>query len=101
MRDPLTYRHPRTTHGLWPCDAQEAVACHKYRTPIFKRLLLAFMAWGWIAVPAVLAVLVLSGCDNRETAVERAVFADAAAAAQDVEQQQRIERIAAMVEASQ
>ena len=58
MRDPLTYRYPRTTHGLWPCDATEAVAIHIYRTPLYKRVLFFCCRHGWFAiVPGLLVAI--------------------------------------------
>lgn len=78
----LTYRYPRTTHGLWPCDATEAVAVHKYKAPLTRRFFYALCRWGWIAVPALLAVSVLTGCDDLGAhAAVQADLADAVAQA--------------------
>lgn len=64
--DPLTYRFPRTTHGLWPCDAAESVAIHKYKTPLAKRFFYALCSygWPWMLTWAIAAVVFLAGCDD-------------------------------------
>lgn len=78
----LTYRYPRTTHGLWPCDATEAVAVHKYKAPMHRRFFYGLCRWGWAIVPAVLALSVLTGCDDLDSyAADQASLADAIAQA--------------------
>lgn len=54
-----TRRHPRTTNGLWPCDATEAVAVHIYRTPLHKRVLFFWCRHGWLFFVVGLAAAVL------------------------------------------
>jgi len=106
IRIPLPEGHNDTTevfrrqsHAL--CNAQEAQALHPWHAPLALRLFYVLLQWGWLAVPITLAVLVLTGCQLNDDAISRAVFADAQAAPGEVAQAQRIERITAMVEASQ
>lgn len=55
-----TLRFPRTTR----CDGH---AIEIYRPPLLKRFFYACVRLGWIAVPIVLLVLVLSGCVDMES----------------------------------
>ena len=66
-----------------PCDADSAVALHKYKAPLTRRFFYALLRWGWAAVFAGLAALVLTGCtDDLEThAAMQADLADAIATA--------------------
>lgn len=50
-----TLRFPRTTR----CDGH---AIYYYKTPAHRRFFYAFVRRGWLLVPVVLAVIVLSGC---------------------------------------
>lgn len=80
----LTYRYPRTTHGLWPCDATEAVAVHKYKAPMHRRFFYALCRWGWawMLTWAIAAAVFLSGCDDLDSyAADQASLADAIAQA--------------------
>ena len=56
MRDPLTYRYPRTLIEAFGCDATQAVAIHKYPTPLPKRFFFALIRHGWMLVVAALLV---------------------------------------------
>lgn len=62
--DDNTSTFTRTCPGFGKTAAQMAVAIEVYRTPLHKRLLWAFCLRGWLMVPAVLAVLVFSGCTS-------------------------------------
>ena len=62
--DDNTSTYARTCPGFGKTAAQHAIAIEVYRTPLHKRLLSAFCRWGWLMVPAVLAVLVFSGCTS-------------------------------------
>ena len=62
--DDNTRTYARTCPGFWKTQAQQAVAIEVYRTPLHKRALWAFCRCGWLMVPAVLAVLVFSGCTS-------------------------------------
>ena len=79
-----TRRYPRTSREAFGLSAREAIAIEVYRTPLHKRVLWAFCRCGWLMVPAVLAVLVFSGCtsDVDTYAAMQADLADAVAQAQ-------------------
>lgn len=80
----LTYRYPRTTHGLWPCDATEAVAVHKYKASMHRRFFYALCryGWAWMLTWAIAAVVFLTGCDDLESyAADQASLSDAIAMA--------------------
>ena len=62
--DNNTRTFARTCPGFGKTQAQMAMAIDVYRTPMHKRALLAFCRHGWLIVPAVLAVLVFSGCTS-------------------------------------
>ena len=62
--DDFTSTYARTCPGFGKTQAQMAVAIEVYRTPLHKRALWAFCRHGWLIVPAVLAVLVFSGCTS-------------------------------------
>lgn len=68
-----------------PCDALSAIALHSYKAPLTRRFFYALIrwGWGWAAVFAGLAALVLTGCtDDLEThAAMQADLADAIATA--------------------
>lgn len=66
-----TGRTARTTEQALGCTGH---AIYAYRTPLYKRLLFAFMRYGWAIIIAVLAVLVLSGCVDMQA--EQDVAAD-------------------------
>ena len=60
--NPTTRRFPRTTQEAFGCDADSAVALHKYKAPLTRRFFYALIRWGWAAVLA--AVFLLTGCDS-------------------------------------
>ena len=62
--DDNTRTFARTCPGFGKTAAQMAVAIEVYRTPLHKRVLWAFCRRGWMLMPAVLAVLVFSGCTS-------------------------------------
>lgn len=62
--DDNTSTYARTCPGFGKTQAQQAVAIEVYHTPLHKRALWAFCRCGWLMVPAVLAVLVVSGCTS-------------------------------------
>lgn len=62
--DDNTRTFARTCQGFGKTAAQQAVAIEVYRTPLHKRVLWAFCRHGWAIVPAVLAVLVFTGCTS-------------------------------------
>jgi len=66
MRDPLTYRYPRTLIDAFGCDATQAVAIHKYKAPPHKRFFYALCSYGWplMLTWAIAAVVFLAGCDD-------------------------------------
>lgn len=75
--DDNTSTFARTCPGFGKTAAQQALAIEVYRTPLYKRALWAFCRRGWLIVPAVLAVLIFSGCTSDiDTAI--AVHADLA-----------------------
>lgn len=55
-----TLRFPRTTR----CDGH---AIYLYRQPLWKRILFACVRLGWVLVPVILAVVVLSGCSDMDS----------------------------------
>ena len=81
--NPTTRMFSRRAGEHRPCDALSAIALHSYRQPLAKRLFYALLRWGWAAVFAGLAALVLTGCaDDLEThAAMQADLADAIAQA--------------------
>lgn len=87
----------RTCPGFGRTTAQNACAVQVYRAPLHKRLLWAICRHGWAIVPIVLAVLVLTGCDD--VAAARAIAADAAAAPNDAREQARREWLQQLAEA--
>ena len=82
--DDNTSTFARTCPGFGKTAAQQAVAIEVYRTPMHKRVLWAICRSGWLVLPAVLAVLVFSGCtsDVDTYAAMQADLADAVAQAQ-------------------
>ena len=66
MRDPLTYRYPRTSMDAFGCDANQAIACQRFKTPLTRRALWFVCDWGWAVVLA--AVFLLTGCDDMTVA---------------------------------
>ena len=83
MRDPITYRYPRTLIEAFGCDATQAVAIHKYPTPLPKRFFFALIRHGWMLVVAALLVFALTGCtDMQDEAATAASLRDALAQAQ-------------------
>ena len=62
--DDNTRTFARTCPGFGKTAAQMAVAIEVYKTPLHKRALWAFCRCGWLLIPAVLAVLVFSGCSS-------------------------------------
>ena len=81
--DDNTSTYARTCPGFGKTAAQQAIAIEVYRTPLHKRVLWAFCRCGWLILPAVLAVLVFSGCtsDVQDYAAVQADLADAVATA--------------------
>ena len=81
--DDNTSTFARTCPGFGKTAAQKAVAIEVYRTPLRKRALWAFCRTGWLLIPAVLAVLVFTGCtsDVDTYAAMQADLADAVATA--------------------
>ena len=80
--DDCTATFARTTHGRRPCTATESIAIHAYKAPANRRFFYALCKWGWVCVPAVLALSVLTGCDDLESyAADQASLADAIAQA--------------------
>lgn len=79
--NPTTRRFPRTTQEAFGCDANSAVALHKYKAPLTRRFFYACMKWGWVA--ALAAVFLLAGCadDLDAHAAIQADLADAIAQA--------------------
>ena len=77
--DDNTSTYARTCPGFGKTAAQMAVAIEVYRTPLHKRVLWAFCRRGWLLIPAVLVVLVFSGCtsDVQDYAAGQADLADA------------------------
>ena len=77
--DDNTRTFARTCPGFGKTAAQMAVAIEVYKTPMHKRVLWAFCRTGWLLIPAVLAVLVFSGCtsDVQDYAAVQADLADA------------------------
>ena len=70
----------RTGGGV--CTATESVAIQKYKPPFHRRFFYGLRRWGWAIVPAVLALSVLTGCDDLESyAADQASLADAIAQA--------------------
>lgn len=57
--DALTYIYPRTTNGLWPCDAEEAIACHSYRAPAHKMAARLLIKYGWIVAIAAASAIAI------------------------------------------
>lgn len=62
--DDNTSTFARTCPGFGKTQAQMALAIEVYRTPLWKRIVWAFCRHGWATVPALLAVLVLTGCEE-------------------------------------
>ena len=77
--DDNTRAFARTCPGFGKTQAQMALAIEVYRTPLHKRALWAFCRRGWLLIPAVLAVLVFTGCtsDVQDYAAVQADLADA------------------------
>ena len=77
--DDNTSTFARTCPGFGKTAAQMAVAIEVYKTPMHKRVLWAFCRRGWLLIPAVLAVLVFTGCtsDVQDYAAVQADLADA------------------------
>ena len=77
--DDNTSTFARTCPGFGKTAAQMAVAIEVYKTPMHKRALRAFCRRGWLLIPAVLAVLVFTGCtsDVQDYAAVQADLADA------------------------
>ena len=107
--DDNTRTYARTCPGFDKTAAQMALAIEVYRTPIHKRVLWAICRTRWLILPAVLAVLVFTGCtsDVDTYAAMQADLADAVAQAQaerpelwSDEQKQRA-RVAAQIVARQ
>ena len=73
--DNCTSVFQRTTR----CDGH---AIYYHPAPITRRFFYALCRWGWAIVPAVLALSVLTGCDDLESyAADQASLADAIAQA--------------------
>ena len=73
--DNCTSRFARTTR----CNEH---AIYYHQAPITRRFFYGLCRWGWAIVPAVLALSVLTGCDDLESyAADQASLADAIAQA--------------------
>ena len=81
--NPTTRMFSRRAGEHRPCDALSAVALHSYKAPLTRRFFYALIRWGWAAVFAGLAALVLTGCtdDLEAYAAVQADLADAIAQA--------------------
>lgn len=81
--DDNTSTFARTCPGFGKTAAQMAMAIEVHKTPLHKRVLWAFCRRGWLILPAVLAVLILSGCtsDIDDAIAVHADLADAVATA--------------------
>lgn len=80
----------RTCPSFGKTTAENACAVQVYRAPLHKRLLWTFCRHGWAIVPIVLAVLVLTGCDD-DVATARLVAEDAASTPLEAHRQARRE----------
>jgi len=80
--DNCTSSFPRTTR----CDGR---AIYRYKSPLHRRFFYACVRHGWAIAPAVLAVLVLTGCDDVATA--KLVADDAASTPLEAHRQARRE----------
>ena len=57
--DALTYRYPRTTNGLWPCNADEAISCKEYKMPLHKQAAHWLIKYGWLAAIAAASAIAI------------------------------------------
>lgn len=64
--DDNTRTFARTCPGFGKTRAQMAAAIEVHQIPLHRRFVYAFCRHGWVIVPAVLAVLVLSGCNDMQ-----------------------------------
>ena len=73
----------RTCPGFGKTAAEMAAAIEVHKIPLHRRFVYALCRHGWVIVPAVLAVLVFSGCtsDVDTYAAMQADLADAIATA--------------------
>ena len=73
-----TRRFPRTTAEAFGLSPSEANPFQSFKPSRIKRFFYAICDWGWVAVPALLAVAVLTGCGDVDTyAAVQADLADA------------------------
>lgn len=81
--DDNTSTYARTCPGFGKTAAQMAMAIEVHKIPLHRRVVYALCRHGWVIVPAVLAVLVFSGCtsDVDTYAAMQADLADAVATA--------------------
>ena len=84
-----TGRTPRTSREAFGLSPGEAQGYEFHKAPLYRRFFYALTRWGWIVIPAALALSVLTGCaDEAATyAADQASLADAIAqAAKDAAQ---------------
>lgn len=62
--DDNTRTFARTCPGFGKTAAEMAAAIEVHKIPLHRRFVYALCRHGWVVVPAVLAVLVLSGCND-------------------------------------
>ena len=62
--DDNTSTFARTCPGFGKTAAEMAMAIEVHKTPLHKRLLWTLCSRGWLIVPVVLAVLIVSGCTS-------------------------------------
>ena len=80
--DDNTRTYARTCPGFGKTRAQMAAAIEVHKIPLHRRFVYALCRHGWVIVPAVLALSVLTGCDDLESyAADQASLADAIAQA--------------------
>ncbi len=77
-----TRRFPRTTAEAFGLSPSEANPFQSFKPSRIKRFFYAICDWGWVAVPVLLAVAVLTGCgEAKDWAADQASLADAIAQA--------------------
>lgn len=62
-----TRRFPRTTAEAFGLSPSEANPFQSFKPSRIKRFFYAICDWGWVAVPVLLAVAVLTGCGEVDT----------------------------------
>ena len=64
--DNNTRTFARTCPGFGKTAAEMAAAIEVHKIPLHRRFVYALCRHGWVIAPAVLAVLVLSGCNDMQ-----------------------------------